>query len=461
MAEPATRKLGFWMCTALVVGGMIGTGIFLLPASLAPYGWSAAVGWGVSVAGALVLALLFAALGRAFPTACGPYDYARIAFGAPTGFVIAWSYWIASWVGNAALATGAVSYLSAVFPPLGVQPTASVAAIALVWGLTGVSSRGARATGVVQVVTTVLKMLPLLAVVGLGGWLFVSQDPVLSATNAPATFSIYSVSAAAALTLWALIGVESATIPGGKVADPERTVPRATLLGTAICAVLYVLVSLTVMMLIPAATLAQSNAPFAEVARMFWGNGGALAIAAFAAISAIGTLNGWVLLVAEIPFQLARQGVFPSLFARESARGAPLVSLFISGGLTSVLIVLNSSGSLIDVFSFIILLSTSIILFFYLSSALAILKLRYRREWPAASGHSRWLPYVAVIGVVYSLWAIYGAGLIIDAKACGGELVCWAPMLSNPTVLGLALLATGVPVYYLMQRGKVVAAATA
>ena len=110
------RALGFWICLALVVGNTIGTGIFLLPAALAPYGANAVAGWLVTIAGCLCLAQVFAALARALPQASGPYDYIRPALGAPAAFFVMWSYWISTWVTNAAVAIGAVSYLSSLAP---------------------------------------------------------------------------------------------------------------------------------------------------------------------------------------------------------------------------------------------------------------------------------------------------------------------------------------------------------
>jgi basic amino acid/polyamine antiporter, APA family len=462
MTAPTTRKLGFWMCVALVVGNMIGSGIFLLPASLAPYGLNSIVAWGFTATGAMIIAVIFAALGRAFPTACGPYDYARIAFGEMPGFIVAWGYWISIWVGNAAIATGAVSYLSALFPAIGTQPTSAIVTVAAVWLLTGVNALGARTAGSVQLVTTVLKILPLLAVAGLGAYLFATNDVALSqASRAPTTFSIDGITAAAALTLWALLGLESCSVPGGKVESPERTIPRATLLGTAITAAVYVLACTSVLLLIPADKLAASHAPFADAAAMFWGTGAGAWIALFAAISGFGALNGWILLQGELPYQMARKNVFPRLFAQESSRQAPVASLCISSLLLTVLILMNSSKSMVEVFSFIVLLATSATLVLYLICALAVLKLLRTGELLASSGKLRWLAVAGVVGALYALWAIYGAGLSTDPQACGGELICWAPWLANPAALNLVLLASGIPVYYLMRRRRVAPAPAA
>ena len=223
----AARPLGFWMATALVVGNIIGSGVYLLPASLAPYGANSLVAWLFTATGAVLLAVVFAALSRAFPKDGGPYVYTRAAFGELAGFVVAWGYWVSVWVGNAAIATGAVSYTSAVAPWIAAVPGASaMVTIAVVWILTLVNCYGVRAAGWVQAVTTVLKLLPLLAVALMGGF-FVRREILASFAEVPLTLD--GTTAAATLTLWAMLGLESATVPADKVKDPERTIPRATI----------------------------------------------------------------------------------------------------------------------------------------------------------------------------------------------------------------------------------------
>ena len=453
------RGLGFWMCTALVVGNMIGSGIFLLPASIAPYGMNSVVAWLVTAAGAMFIAVVYAALARAFPTSCGPYDYTRIAFGELAGFIVAWGYWISIWVGNAAIATGAVSYLSDLFPVIGTQPTFAFITIGVIWVLTGVNVWGTRAAGSVQMVTTVLKVLPLLAIAGLGLFLlFTHSQAMQPALHAPTHFSVSAVTAAATLTLFALLGLESATVPAGKIENPETTIPRVTLLGTFLTAALYVLSCTSVLLLIPSATLAQSHAPFADVARMFWGEGAAKSLALFAAISGFGALNGWILLQGELPFHMAKQRMFPQLFARESSRRTPAVSICIGSVLVTILIGMNSSKSMVDVFSFVILLSTAATLVMYLLCALAVLKLLRTGELPASSPRLKWLAFVAIVSTIYALWAIAGAGISVDATVCGKQLICWAPWMSNPAILCIVLLGSGVPVFYLMRWRRRLAA---
>jgi len=225
------KTLGLWMCTALVVGNMIGTGIFLLPATLAPFGWNALIGWVVTIMGGLCLAVVFAALARNFPKAGGPYAYTREAFGEVPAFMVAWSYWIAMWVGNAAIATGAVSYLTVFFPALAnVTGLHAVVTLTAIWGLTFINCRGTYLAGSVQMITAVLKILPLIAIVFIGLWVLGKPGPAIVTPFKFESVDLAMITAASTLTLWSLLGLESATVPAQSVTNPEKTIPPATVL---------------------------------------------------------------------------------------------------------------------------------------------------------------------------------------------------------------------------------------
>jgi APA family basic amino acid/polyamine antiporter len=434
MAEPPqARKLGLWMSIALVVGNMIGSGIFLLPASLAPYGLNGIIGWVLSAAGAIAVAVVLSRLSRAFPDGGGPYAYTHAAFGPLAAFLVAWGYWINVWVGNAAIATGAVSYLVPFVPRIGADPHVSAAVVvAILWVLTGVNCMGVRAAGWVQSVTTVLKVVPLLAIAVVGACA-VRLDSLTG--NAAVPLSLSAVTASATLTLFALLGLESATIPDGKVADPERTIPRATMIGTVVTALIYILSCSTVLILLPTAQLASSNAPFADVARMFWGGGAAALVALAGAISGFGSLNGWILLQGEVPYVMAKDGAFPKVFAKTSKRNTPVVALVFSSMLVTTLVFLNAGDTTVRVFTFMVLLATTACLVMYLVCSLALLRLQWQGGLGGARRGTAGLAAVALVGIVYSLWAIAGAGT---------EALLW----------GLVLFAMGGPVYWAMRRRK-------
>jgi APA family basic amino acid/polyamine antiporter len=410
-SRPAVAaKLGFWMTVALVVGNIIGSGVYLVPAALAPYGRNSLSAWLFTATGALVLAVVFAALSSALPAEGGLYAYTRAAFGDVAGFVVAWGYWVSVWVGNAAIATGAVSYTSVVAPWIVSVPGASVlVTLAVVWLLTLVNCLGVRAAGWVQAVTTVLKLVPLVAI-GLVGPFFVRGELVTAHASVP--LSLDATTAAATLTLWALLGLESATVPADKVRDPGRTIPRATLVGTAVSALVCALSCSIVLVLVPQARLAVSNAPFADAAEILFGTGTGALLAVFAAISAYGALNGWILLQGELPSALARDGLFPRL-------------------LVSGLVLMNFHKGLVEVFTFMILLSTTASLVAYLACSLALLVLLRRGRLARRS--ATWLAAAGALGAGYSLWAIAGAG-------------------RSAVVWGAALILAALPVYALMRR---------
>ena len=331
------------MCTALVVGNMVGSGVFLLPASLAPYGTISMVGWVVTATGAVLLALVFARLARLRPAAGGPYAYTRESFGDFAGFMIAWGYWISLWAGNAAIAVGFAGYVTFLVPGMADRPAyGATAALLAIWILTAVNTRGVRTVGWVALVTTVLKVIPLLAI-GTLGFLYV-DGANFRPFNASGGSAMSAVTACAALTLWAFLGLESATIPADDVEAPERTIPRATILGTVLAAVIYILSTGAVLGLVPRDVLAASTAPFADAAQAVWGGPTATIVAVGAAISAFGALSGWILLAAQIPRAAARDGLFPAIFGRLSAKGVPTSGLVISGILSSLLLVASYTG---------------------------------------------------------------------------------------------------------------------
>ena len=422
------RALGFWMCTALVVGNMIGSGVFLLPASLAPFGWNAMLGWIVTIAGALTIAFVFARLAQAFPQAGGPYAYTHAAFGPMAGFTIAWTYWLSIVVGNAAIAIAGVSYLSVLVPVIGqVHALPPLLTLAVIWTLTLVNCLGARSAGWVQLAATILKLLPLAAVLVVAV-VVLAKGATPVAPLRLADLHPAAVTGAATLTLWALLGLESATVPADKVIDAPRTIPRATLFGTAFAGLIYLCLCSAVLLLMPADLLAHSPAPLADFLDRYAGGHSGPVLAGFAALSAFGALNGWVLLQGELPGVMARRGMFPRWLGQCNADGTAVRAHLVSAVVLTVTMLMNFQRSMVDLFTFIALLSTTASLFAYLFSALGAIVLQKRGAMPGS-----WLlTGVAAIASAYSLWAIWGAG-------------------RGPALWGLAFLVSALPVYALMR----------
>ena len=427
---PPAQLLSLPMATALVIGNMVGSGIFLLPATMAPYGGVSALGWLFTAAGAMLLAVTFAWLARTRAAAGGIYAYTRMAFGDFAGFLVAWSYWISIWVTTAALATATVSYLSALVPPLAQSNVlAGGTALTMLWLLTGVNLHGVHSAGLVQIVTSVLKLLPLLILMIMGLWYLHPENfTTFNPTGKPL---MQATSAAAALALWAMLGLESATVAAGKVVNPERNVGRATLYGTALAAIVTAAICIGAMAIVPPALLAKSNAPFADVANIVWGGAGGSIMAATGALSAFGCLNGWILLSGQLPQAMARDGLFPRAAERENARGVPAFAVVVGSVIASVMIVLNYTGPLVSVFTFLALLATLANLVPYLFCAMAALLLM-RSDGPVPLTRGR--AAVLLAAATYSLWAIYGAGQ---------EIVFW----------GFLLLLSGLPVYVWLRHG--------
>jgi APA family basic amino acid/polyamine antiporter len=430
--EPASRRLlGFWTCTALVVGNTIGIGIFLLPAVLAPFGLNALLGWGVTVAGCLVLARAFARLATVFPEADGPYGYIRRTLGDRTAFLAIWCYWLSLWITNATIAVGVVGYIHAVVPGLASIAPPWLTALGLLWLFVAINLLGVRASGPVQIMMTALKLLPMAAVIFLGIWLLASE-PATYVRDLPATaIALPQVMAASTIALFAMLGFESASVPAGRVHDPGRTIPRATLVGTLLTAAIYIAVSTIPMLLIPQAELAKSTAPFVDLLNRFAIDGSGRWLALFIVISGLGALNGWTLLVGELTRTMAVNGVLPSFFAREDRRGAPAVALVVTGLLASAMVLMNYSRSLVQGFAFLSTVVTAANLPLYLCAALALVVLRLRRDRPVA----RDLMILGMLGTAYVVFAFIGMG-------------------SEPFMWALALAAVGAPIYLLMHRHR-------
>jgi APA family basic amino acid/polyamine antiporter len=428
-APPEARAIGFRMAVALVVGNMIGSGVFMLPASLAPYGGISLAGWLVSTTGAVLLALVFARLARLNPAAGGPYAYTRQAFGDLPGFLVAWGYWISVWSANAALSVAFVGYLDPFIPGIVRNPVwAAALAVGALWLLTAVNVRGVRTAGRVQVVTTAIKILPLLFV-GIAG--LVALDPAHFAVADTSVRAIAGgVTATATITLWAFLGLECVTIPAGSIRDAAHTIPKATVTGTLMAAAIYIVSTVGVMGVLAPAALSHATAPFAEAARACLGDRAAAAVALGAAISCFGALNGWILIVGQLPMAVAHDGLFPRAFGRVSRRGTPVFGMLVGGMLSTALVAMNYSRSLVDQFTFIILLSTLSNLVPYAFCSLAGFLIARR---PGAVGFSSGASIIASLAFAYALWAIGGAG---------AEVVYW----------GFLLLMAGLPVYVWVAR---------
>ncbi len=424
-----TRQLGLGMCTALVVGNTIGMGIFMQPASLAPFGLNALTAWLAVIVGCTSLAIVFAALARRFPQAEGPFDYLRTTLGEPVAFAAMWSYWISTVVTLPALAVGVVGYFISVFPAAQAVPP-WVLSLSFIWLFVGVNVLGVRSGGRVQVITSLLKIVPLLLVMVLGP-IAILAEPAVYTANLPTTpaVGLQPSMAAAAIALYAMLGFESATIAAGRARDPERTIPRATLIGTLVVAIIYVAIVGISMLLVPQATLATSDAPFVTITDSLLGAGYGRWIALFVVISGLGCLNGWTLVVAELGRTLAMKKLMPGAMGSINRFGAPWIGILVIGVVATFMALMNYSDSLVDGFTKLTVIVTAANLPLYLCGSLVVFMLWKRA--PGLAPPALWL--AALGGLAFTAFAFFGVGL---------EAFLWA--------FGLSFL--GLPIYYLMRK---------
>ncbi|MFG3227906.1 amino acid permease [Kitasatospora sp. NPDC048194] len=425
-------RFGLTTATALVMGNIIGGGIFMIPAAVAPYGTVSLLAFVVLTVGAIALALVFGQLARRSPRTGGPYVYAREAFGDFAGFLSAWSYWITTWVSNAALAVAAVGYLD-VLLPVGHSTALSItAALVLQWLPALANLAGTRYVGVVQLVSTVLKFIPL-ALVAVGG-LFFFDPKNLGPFDGNGQGWTGGMTAAAAILLFSYLGVESAAMSAGKVRDPERNVGRASVLGTIGAAVVYLLGTVAVFGTVAHERLVHSAAPFSDaVNAMFGGSWGGTAIAVAALVSMTGALNGWTLLAAQAPYAAAEDGLFPAAFGKER-RGVPAFGVIVSVALASALTVLNFASGAKGAFDTLVLVTTFTATVPYLLSTAAQLYWLVRGTTDkVATPH---LVRDAVLGLgafAFSLWLLAGAGY---AAVYQGVLFLFAGVLVHVWLSG-------------------------
>ena len=436
-APESGQKFGLPAAMALIVGSIIGVGVFNLPTSLAAYGPITLVSMALTTVGALALALLFAALSRRLPSDGGPYAYARVAFGNPLGFANAWSYWITAWAGNAAIAVGWVLYVEHFVNTDHNRLFSVILVLIGLWIPAAVNLSGVKNIGSVQVVTTVIKFA-VLAFVSIVGLFFI-KSANFAPWNVSGESTIAAIGGGMAIALFSYLGVECAAVAAAKVRDPDRNVPRATILGTAACAVVYML-SLTVAFgVLPSSQLAEASAPFSDVANAMFGGtwaGNVLAIAVI--ISGLGALNGWTMICAEMPLAAAKDGLFPPAFKRISKNGVPAFGIVMSTLLASVAMAVNYLGSGgATVFTTLVLMTGITAAIPYGFSALAQLKWRWVDHQTMQTPRFVRDMIVAALALVFSILFIW------YSRNTGNSFwVYWAPFL-----LAAGALLLGIPVY--------------
>jgi len=427
------RELGLAAATAIVVGNCIGSGIFTSAASLAAASnpKTAMIAWVITAIGSLLIALSFANLGTAMPKTGGPIVYTRAAFGDFAGFLIAWTYWIGAWVGNAAIITAFMLYFTYFFPGATTPIMAFLITSGVLWFFTIVNILGVKGAGMVSIVTTILKVSALVVFVIIAGLHF--NPDMLKTVSSADVSGMSTLPAAIAIALWAFVGIESATVPAGEIKDPEKNIRKSTIYGTLIAAAVYLIVSIVAMGVLDQATLAKSKAPLADIINAATGGTwGGNFIAIGAIISTLGATSGWILTTARSAFGASQDKLFPEVFGRVHPKyKTPVASLLISAVAANILLILNYVGSLNAAFNFMLLLATLAFLPAYSFSAAADIVLLVKHSPDFNIWNFLKNSFVALLAFAYSIYAIYGTG-------------------SEVVMYGFILMLAGIPIYLYM-----------
>jgi APA family basic amino acid/polyamine antiporter len=403
---PPEHRLGLPSPVALVVGGIVGTGIFGIPAAVAAYGWLTVPAFVVVGVGSIAIALSFAQLVRRTERSGGPYRYADDAFGPFAGFLAAWTYWIQGWTGHATISVAGAGYLATlVGAGDGKGTTLALASVVLVLPVLN-NLVGTRSVGAAVLSTTIIKIAAL-AIVAVVGLLSFHSGNVGHVTEHGGDVA-HALPACCALLLFSFLGMEGAAVATDRVQHPRRNVPRAVVGGVIGVAVLYLAATLAVQGTLPQDQLAQSSAPFADAAReLFGGDWAAKAMAAVAVLSALGSLNGWNMVNAEMVAGASRDGVFPPIAGTRDRRGIPVLALIVNAALAIVLIFANAAGDALSLFTTLALLSTFVYVFGYVLSVAAEL-LHALTDDEANVSKAR--VATAVLALAFAIWMAGAAG---------------------------------------------------
>lgn len=421
--ESNKPKIGFWKCWSISVGVMIGSGVFLLPSVLAPFGSISFLGWLVTGSAAILISLILGRLSSRTNRSGGFYVYTQDAFGDLPGFLIAWGYWLAIVFSITAISTAFVGYLGVIIPQIGSSSLIqAITASALIWLFAAINIHSINSGAKTQLITVILKLTPLIIIILLG---FNSGTVNNIPSFNPQNKSIFgAIATTALLTMWAFIGLEAGTVAAADIINPKKTIPKAILAGTITVTLVYILATASVMMLVPIEILQHSEAPFLDAAKSM-GRFGSILIASGVLISTAGSVNGNILLSGQMPMALALDSLAPKILAKKNRGGSPSVSIIFSCIVSTFLLILNYQDGLIEAFIFLISMSTLCTLLPYAISAMAEIKesKKYSNLWV----------FLSLLAIIYICMAIFGSGV---------KVLIW----------GLVLILAGLPLYYLNKK---------
>lgn len=423
------KKIGFWRGWSIAVGCAIGSGVFMMPTLLAPYGMLGMAGWLIAGGGTLLVALSLSRLVRRIPKIGGPYAYVHEGLGHFAGFLIAWTYWIACIAAVSGIAIAFVGYLGVFIPEITNSRILSlVFALGLIWSIFALNIRSLEDSSKFQVVSTILKILPLLFMIVLG---FAHMQPDnLPDYNPTDLHPAALLATVTTLVMWSFVGIETASVPAHNMTEPEKTIPKVLVAAVLTILSIYLLVSFAIALVVPADELMVSTAPFALAATKIMGPVGAALITFGALISTLGSLNANALTAGNVALAAAKDNLLPDRFAILSKNGTPGFAFIISGLFVSVLLFLNYTKGLVAAFTFMAMLSTLSTLMAYAFCAVAeFYFLKNDRPGPERSKAIG----LAIAAFLYAFFAIWGAGT---------EIVFYSFML----------ILIGMPIYALVKK---------
>lgn len=424
-----SQKLGFWSVFALVTGSQIGTGVLILPASLAPFGVFSLVGWIISSCAAVILSLVFAILCSKFPHTGGPHVYLKNTFGNVAAFFTGWTYWIISWVSTATVVIAAIRYLS---PLIGTYntPLYLLLEILLLYLIMLLNLKGIGVAGRIEFILTILKFIPLIVIPIAALYKCDSSNFVIDPTIHNLTYS-QILSEVILLTFWGFIGLESATAQAGSVINPAKTIPKAIVLGTLCVAIIYIVNNIGIIGIIPKEELIHSSAPYVDATQLIFGGRWHIIISLIAAVICVGTLNAWVLTSGQIALGLAEDGFMPAFLAKKNKNGAPVWSIVISCvGILPLLIITaneNLSAQITEIIDF----SVIAFLFVYLACSIAFFKLLITQNIKPSL--SKWL--IGYGSIIFCIWTIYQTPI-------------------RTLIIASSFAVSGIPVYYFWYKNN-------
>lgn len=407
--QATSHKMGLTRATALVSGNMIGSGVLLAPAILAPYGPVSIVGWILTTIGALALAVAFSKLSFWIPKAGGPYTFAKHVFGDFVGFQMAWGYWISCWCGSVSLLVGGLQYMSIFCPDLVSNQTFAISfGLSMIALFTFINTRGMKASTMCEIFIVIIKILPLI-VIAIFGIFCVDFMKFFESIGEIKAESFLSLGAMSTVLLWAFIGLESATVPADSVENPKRTIPIATVCGVLITALVYILGAIVITGMIPHDELIASKAPYVDSAQRIFGNWGSLAMIVTGLMGICGSLNGWILLQGQVPCAAAKEGLFPRYFMQLNSRGVPK-GVWIGSFLMAVVFLATYQPSLVEHIKLLIDVSVLAMLLPYFYSAISFCYMVFTRRKELSMGEKIWLGIIGAISAAYTFLAIFGSG---------------------------------------------------